>query len=55
VLRVFFRRIEVVGRERVPVTGGVIFVVNHPNALVDPLFLLCLAGGACRFSRNPRC
>lgn len=43
VLRIFFRRIEIVGRERVPRKGGVIFVVNHPNALVDPLFLLCLA------------
>ena len=43
-LRVFFRRIETTGRERVPRVGGVIFVVNHPNALVDPLFLLCRAG-----------
>lgn len=42
-LRVFFRRIETTGRERVPRVGGVIFVVNHPNALVDPLFLLCRA------------
>lgn len=42
-LRIFFRRIETVGRGRVPQEGGVIFVVNHPNALVDPLFLLCLA------------
>lgn len=42
-LRVFFRRIEMTGRERVPRAGGVIFVVNHPNALVDPLFLLCRA------------
>lgn len=40
-LRVFFRRIETAGR--VSATGGLIFVVNHPNALVDPLFLLCRA------------
>ena len=42
-LRVFFRRIEVVGSERVPVAGPVIFVLNHPNALIDPAFLLCLS------------
>jgi 1-acyl-sn-glycerol-3-phosphate acyltransferase len=41
-LRVFFRRIELLGVERVP-AGPVIFAVNHPNGLVDPLFLLCYA------------
>jgi glycerol-3-phosphate O-acyltransferase/dihydroxyacetone phosphate acyltransferase len=42
-LRVFFRRIEIAGRERIPPSGPVIFAVNHPNGLVDPLFLLCFA------------
>lgn len=42
-LRVFFRHIEVVGAERVPAQSPVIFVLNHPNGLVDPVFLLCLA------------
>ena len=42
-LRVFFRRIEIVGLERVPAHGAVMFAVNHPNGLVDPLFLLCFA------------
>lgn len=42
-LRVFYRRIEVTGLERVPQSSPVIFVLNHPNALVDPAFLLCLA------------
>ncbi|HEX8069473.1 MAG TPA: lysophospholipid acyltransferase family protein [Pyrinomonadaceae bacterium] len=42
-LRVFFRRIELAGRERVPREGAVIFVVNHPNGLVDPVFVLCHA------------
>ena len=41
-LRIYFRRIEVVGLEHVPRDSPVIFVLNHPNALVDPVFLLCL-------------
>src|SRR5437773_12194211 len=43
VLRIFFRRIEISGVERVPAQGPVIFVLNHPNGLIDPAFLLCLA------------
>src|SRR5213078_2778898 len=42
-LRIYFRRIEVAGLEHVPRDTPVIFVLNHPNALVDPVFLLCLA------------
>jgi len=42
-LRVFFRRIEIAGEERIPATGPVIFALNHPNGLVDPVILLCLA------------
>lgn len=42
-LRIFFRRIEVTGAEQVPARGPVLFAVNHPNGLIDPLFLLCLA------------
>jgi 1-acyl-sn-glycerol-3-phosphate acyltransferase len=42
-LRIYFRRIEVAGLEHVPSKTPVIFVLNHPNALVDPAFLLCLA------------
>src|SRR6478672_10300922 len=42
-LRIYFQRIEVTGVERVPLNTPVIFVLNHPNALVDPVFLLCLA------------
>ena len=40
ILNIFFRRIENVGSETVP-AGPVIFAVNHPNGLIDPLFLLC--------------
>lgn len=42
-IRIYFRRVEVAGLENVPLNSPVIFVQNHPNALVDPVFLLCLA------------
>src|SRR5881392_1965028 len=42
-IRVFFKRIDIVDMERVPAGVPVIFAVNHPNALIDPLFLLCFA------------
>ncbi len=42
-LRIYFRRVEVVGVEHVPLDTPVIFVLNHPNALVDPAFLLALS------------
>jgi 1-acyl-sn-glycerol-3-phosphate acyltransferase len=35
-LKLFFRRIETVNADRVPESGGVIFVMNHPNGLIDP-------------------
>ena len=35
-LNLFFRRIETVNADSVPKTGGLIFVLNHPNGLVDP-------------------
>lgn len=41
-LRVYFRKIEVTGLEHIPLDSPLIFVLNHPNALVDPVFLLCL-------------
>ena len=43
VARTFFRRIEIVGQERVPRDVPVIYAVNHPNGLIDALFLLCFA------------
>jgi len=39
-MRIYFRRVEVVGVEHVPLSNPVIFVLNHPNALVDPAVLL---------------
>jgi glycerol-3-phosphate O-acyltransferase/dihydroxyacetone phosphate acyltransferase len=42
-LRIFFRRVETTGLDRVPATGPLLLVLNHPNSLVDPVFVLCLA------------
>lgn len=42
-LRMFFRKIEVLGRQHLPQDGRVVFVLNHPSGLIDPLFILCLA------------
>ena len=42
-LQIFYRRIEVVGLENIRSDRAVIFAVNHPNGLVDPLFVLCFA------------
>jgi glycerol-3-phosphate O-acyltransferase / dihydroxyacetone phosphate acyltransferase len=38
-ITVFFRRIEPVNAENIPKKSGVIFVANHPNALIDPMLL----------------
>lgn len=35
-LKLFFRRMETVNADSVPSGTGVIFVINHPNGLVDP-------------------
>ncbi|MBI3108327.1 MAG: 1-acyl-sn-glycerol-3-phosphate acyltransferase [Candidatus Rokubacteria bacterium] len=40
VLDIFYRRIEVVGTERLPARGPLIITANHQNALVDPLLLI---------------
>lgn len=48
-LRIFYRRIEVVGLDRVPDDRPVIFAVNHPNGLVDPLFVICFVPRAVSF------
>jgi len=42
-VRVFYRRVEVVGLENIRSDRAVVFAVNHPNGLVDPLFVLCFA------------
>lgn len=42
-LRIFFRRIELYGTEKMPQTGPVMFVLNHINALIDPGILLVMS------------
>ncbi|MCG8592361.1 MAG: lysophospholipid acyltransferase family protein [Proteobacteria bacterium] len=48
-LRVFFRRVEVAGRDRLPAEGPWIFVANHPNGLIDPFLVLGFLPGNPRF------
>jgi len=36
ILRLYYPRIEIEGRERIPKTGAVLLVANHPNSLMDP-------------------
>ncbi len=35
ILAIFFRKIEVRHRERIPSVGPVVFVANHPNSIMD--------------------
>jgi 1-acyl-sn-glycerol-3-phosphate acyltransferase len=38
-LWVFFRDIDVRGRDTVPLDGPLIYVANHPNVMMDPLIV----------------
>ncbi len=38
-LSVFFKKFNVIGRENIPKSGPVIFVANHPSAVMDPLIV----------------
>lgn len=51
-VRVFYRQMEVVGLENVPVDGegAVIFAGNHPNSLLDPILLVATCGRVVRFA-----
>jgi len=48
-LSIFFRRIEVVGAQRVPRRGPLVVVANHGNGLVDPALLLAALPRPVRF------
>lgn len=49
-LGVFFRRVEVVGREHIPSDGPVIFCGNHPNSLLDPAVIIATCGRIVSFA-----
>jgi glycerol-3-phosphate O-acyltransferase / dihydroxyacetone phosphate acyltransferase len=36
----YFRRVTILGKEHIPARGPVIFVANHPSALMDPLVVI---------------
>lgn len=40
----FYRRIEVQGKENIPTNKPIIFASNHTNALMDPLVISCHSG-----------
>ena len=48
-VRLYFPRIEVSHRERVPAFGPVVVVANHPNGLLDPMVLQVALGRPLRF------
>jgi 1-acyl-sn-glycerol-3-phosphate acyltransferase len=45
----FFREVEVAGREHVPAGGPLVVVANHHNSLIDPLLLWATLGVRPRF------
>ncbi len=50
VTSVFFRNIEIVGRENIPTDGAVIFAGNHPNSLMDPVLVIAHSGRIVHFA-----
>lgn len=62
ILGIFFRRIEVVGSERLPADGPMVVVANHVNGMVDPLLIVsalavpapAARAGNVRSSQSPR-
>ncbi len=51
-LRVYYRSIQVQGRELFPEQGPVLLVANHPNSLVDPAVLVDVLSQPVHFGAN---
>jgi 1-acyl-sn-glycerol-3-phosphate acyltransferase len=43
-LGVFFRDVEVIGRERAPRGVPLLVIANHVNNLIDPMVIMGFAG-----------
>jgi 1-acyl-sn-glycerol-3-phosphate acyltransferase len=43
-IRFFYPKLEVRGREKIPARGPIIFILNHPNGLMDPILLMAGLG-----------
>lgn len=41
-LWLFYGRVDVVGRERIPATGGVVVAANHHNSVVDAMLIVAV-------------
>jgi 1-acyl-sn-glycerol-3-phosphate acyltransferase len=37
----YTKKVQVIGKENIPKKGAVLFAVNHPNGLIDPLIVTC--------------
>ncbi|WP_334058927.1 lysophospholipid acyltransferase family protein [Polaribacter sp. P097] len=38
-LNFYAKEIKIIGRKNIPKKGAILFAINHPNALMDPLFV----------------
>lgn len=41
IISIFFRDVEIVGRDKLPRHGPMIFTVNHANQFMDAVMVLC--------------
>src|SRR5215211_3547377 len=48
-IRLYYPKIEVTGRDHIPRTGPVLLTANHANSLIDPAIVGIAAGRPVRF------